>query len=260
MSEPLYRIDGARAYPSLETAGPWDPTTQHGGAPAGLFMWALEAQPAAAPMLITRFTMDLFRPAPIAPLDLETEIVREGRNIQALGARLLHNGKEVARATAVKVRAAAFEVPAEARMHGRHWPDPDECLPFTQFNQTPFVGSLEIRTAREPQPGGDLREGRAAWFRVKRPFLEGAETTPAVRTAMCADFINGLSSVLDFSRWIFINADLTVHFVRAPVGEWMLVDARTWVGPDGRGLAFAEIFDLSGPFGRATQSLVIAPR
>jgi hypothetical protein len=32
------------------------------------------------------------------------------------------------------------------------------------------------------------------------------------------------------------------------------------VGPDGRGLAFGELHDLAGPFGRATQSLVIAPR
>jgi len=57
-----------------------------------------------------------------------------------------------------------------------------------------------------------------------------------------------------------INADLTVNFTRQPVGEWILLDAESWIGPDGAGLATARLADSVGYFGRAIQSLVIEKR
>jgi hypothetical protein len=75
-----------------------------------------------------------------------------------------------------------------------------------------------------------------------------------------ADFCNGTSSVLDFRKWTFLNADLTANFSREPVGDWILVDAETWIGPDGAGLAMARLADATGYFGRAVQSLVIERR
>ena len=50
-----------------------------------------------------------------------------------------------------------------------------------------------------------------------------------------ADFGNGVSRVLDFDRHLFVNTDLTVHLHREPVGEWVLLDARTVADPAGRG-------------------------
>ena len=41
-----------------------------------------------------------------------------------------------------------------------------------------------------------------------------------------ADSGNGASNVLDWGRYLFINTELTVHFLREPVGEWVLLDAR----------------------------------
>jgi hypothetical protein len=69
-----------------------------------------------------------------------------------------------------------------------------------------------------------------------------------MRAVVAADFCNGTSAVLDFRKWRFINADLTVSF------------AESWVGPDGAGLATARLADISGYFGRAIQSLVIEKR
>lgn len=42
----------------------------------------------------------------------------------------------------------------------------------------------------------------------------------------------GTSSVFDMNDWTFINADLTVSIGREPLGEWVLLDAETWIGPD----------------------------
>ena len=48
--------------------------------------------------------------------------------------------------------------------------------------------------------------------------------------------------------------------IRDRVGEWILLDAESWIGPDGAGLAMARLADQSGYFGRAVQSLVIEKR
>jgi hypothetical protein len=47
---------------------------------------------------------------------------------------------------------------------------------------------------------------------------------------------------------------------REPVGEWILLDAESWIGPDGAGLAMARLADRGGYFGRCVQSLVIEKR
>jgi len=51
-----------------------------------------------------------------------------------------------------------------------------------------------------------------------------------------------------------------VSMTREPVGEWILLDAESWIGPDGAGLAMARLADGSGYFGRSVQSLVVEKR
>ncbi len=77
--EAIFRVDGSTAVTSPHAAGPWDPNMQHGGAPAALVVWAAERIPTPAPMQIARATIDLMRPVPVAPLTIETEVLREGR-------------------------------------------------------------------------------------------------------------------------------------------------------------------------------------
>ena len=100
----------------------------------------------------------------------------------------------------------------------------------------------------------------AIWYRVDRPIVEGAAVSQAMRAMVAADFCNGTSPVLDFRQWTFLNADLTVNLAREPVGEWILLDAESWIGPDGAGLSMARLADIRGYFGRAIQSLVIEKR
>ena len=51
-----------------------------------------------------------------------------------------------------------------------------------------------------------------------------------------------------------------MNFSREPAGDWILLDAESWIGPDGAGLAMARLADERGYFGRAIQSLVIEKR
>ena len=231
---------------------------QHGSAPASLVVWAAERIATAAPMRIARVTIDLMRPVPLQTLALETEILREGRKIQLCAIRLRAEGVLVVTATVLKVRLQGETLPADVSGPKVELPPP-EASPEdpAQFSNSPFVTGMQLRAARGrfgvPGPG-------AIWYRVVRPLIEGETVSQAVRAVVAADFCNGTSAALDFRHWVFLNADLTVGMAREPVGEWILLDAESWIGPDGAGLAMARLADTQGYFGRAVQSLVIEKR
>src|SRR3954468_12846785 len=110
----IFRVDGNHVVTSPYAAGPWDPGMQHGSAPASLVVWAAEAIPTPVPMRIARVTVDLMRPVPVAPLTIESEVLREGRKIQLCAVRLLANGIVVVGATVLKIKMQANELPPEA--------------------------------------------------------------------------------------------------------------------------------------------------
>jgi hypothetical protein len=231
---------------------------QHGGAPSALVVWAAEAIPTAQPMQIARITVDLMRPVPIAPLTIETEVVRDGRKIQLCTVRLLADGVEVVRASVLKVRKLAVVVPADVEAEKPiDVAGPDRSREEDSGDSNKFLGGVTLRAAQ----GGFRAPGPSAiWFRPDRPIVEGAPISPAMRAALAADCSNGVSSVLDFRKWIFINADLTVTFAREPVGDWILLNGEMTLGPDGGGIAVSRLGDERGYFGRAVQSLVVEPR
>jgi hypothetical protein len=97
-------------------------------------------------------------------------------------------------------------------------------------------------------------------MRMRVPLVDEEEPSPLTRVLVAADSGNGVSSILDWRQHLFINPDLTVHLHRYPAGEWVCLDARTWIDPDGIGLAETALYDRTGAIGRAAQSLFVAPR
>ncbi|NWG45874.1 MAG: thioesterase family protein [Alphaproteobacteria bacterium] len=257
LAEPVFRLEGDTAHPTRFAAGPWDPGLQHGGAPASLLAMIIDGLPAERPMQVSRLTLDLMRPVPIAPLRIETEVTREGRNIQTVDAVLSAGGKEVVRAHALRIRTADDPVPEDRRFDRSDLPDipPAAAVHNLPFKVPGFSEALDLRPLRDQKPGFG-----AAWFHHLRPFVEGHETTPLMRMAAAADYCNGISRSLDFNEWTFINADLTIHITRAPRGEWILLEGQTWLSDEGRGLAHGMLCDRHGIIGRTTQCLVLARR
>jgi hypothetical protein len=120
-----------------------------------------------------------------------------------------------------------------------------------------YANAVEWRWAR----GGWTERGPATvWTRMRVPVVAGEEPSPRQRVMVVADSGNGASNVLDWARFMFINTELTVHFLREPVGEWVLLDARTQLAEGGAGLATSVLSDRSGPVARGAQALLIAPR
>jgi hypothetical protein len=258
MMESVYQLDGSRVLTGPMAGGPWDPKMQHGSPPSALIVAVAEAVPTATPMRIARLTVDLMRPVPVAPLEIRTEVLREGRKIQLCCIDLIADGKLAVRGNVLKIRREHHDLPATAQSEPVTLPGPEAGhIAKGKIMENPFMACLGMSVVKggfnTPGPG-------AVWFRVEKPMIEGQVNSPAMRAVVAADFCNGASAVLDFRTWTFINGDLSVSLARDPVGDWVLLDAETWLGPDGSGIACAKLGDARGYFGRAAQSILIEPR
>jgi acyl-CoA thioesterase len=95
---------------------------------------------------------------------------------------------------------------------------------------------------------------------LRHALLDQEAPSEYQRVAVAADSGNGISAILDFERYSFVNSDLSVHLLRRPRGEWICLDARTQLGPNGTGLAESALYDVHGLIGRALQSLSVSRR
>ena len=245
------------------TRGPWDPNHQHAGPPVALACRAFERAAREHGLAhIARLTANLFRPVPIGELALDVAADYVGRNAAHLSARMLSGGKEVARFSALAQRENEAGVPEALLARRPPMPlrapadSPAAVFPFHTGDGVGYANLVETRLAH-----GELFKGPSAvWFRLRHPLLEGEAPSPYQRVAVAADSGNGISAVLDFRTFVFINLDLTINFLRRPEGEWMCLDAQTHLGEHGTGLAESALFDAAGLIGRATQSLAIRRR
>jgi len=244
------------------TRGPWDPGHQHAGPPIALV--ARQIERAAAPLGLThmaRLTANLLRPIPIEELAVAVQTDYAGRNVAHFSATLCAGGKEVARFTALVQREADLPLPEGLPGHplprAPRLPEasPPAAFPFgARFTGYPDL--VECRVAE----GEFFRGPCAIWFRLRRPLIEGEAPSPIERVAVAADSGNGISAILDFKRYLFVNSDLSINLLRRPAGEWICIEARTLFGPASGGLAEARIYDVEGLVGRSTQSLALRLR
>lgn len=257
--------DTADTYHStpLANAG-WYDEGQHGGALAALVAGHVERFVATlTDMQVSRITLEIFRVVPLVTLRIETGIVREGKRIQSVVARVLSvDGTLFSTATVQRLRIADLPVPEEAAAPALPIPVPDdvdgrvgEAWGVGVRDKTMFHrNAMEVREVvggfAEPGPG-------TVWMRLTTPIVAGRETTPLQRVVATADFSNGVSRALDYGRWVFMNPDLSVHVSRYPDGEWVALAAHSTYGDLGRGVATGTLWDRSGWLGRSTQSLYL---
>jgi acyl-coenzyme A thioesterase PaaI-like protein len=246
----------------LANAG-WYEEGQHGGAVAALIVGQVEKVPTLVPMEVARVTVELLRVVPLARLRVDTEVVREGKRIQMVEARITDTeGTAVALARVQRLRTVDLPVPESPTPTSPSLRPPGECA---------AIGSDPWGAGRPDKPmfyrhAVEIREiwgkfaepGPAAmWIRLRVPIVAGEEPTPAQRAVATADFGNGVSPELDVAHWVFMNTDLTVHLGRLPTSEWVGLEARSFYADTGRAIAVGTLSDGEGWFGNSSQTLYL---
>lgn len=261
MSTPIFERDGDRFVATSAARGPWDPAACHGGAPAALLAAAIDAAPSLVPMQGVRLAYDILRPVPTGrPLDLDVEVARDGKKVQALNATLVDatSGTELVRCRALRIRTGDVRLPDD-----RPRPDPapnvgpDELERFaglSWFEPEGFWKAVDVRFVSGML--GDPGRG-TAWFRVVAPLADGLEMTPLARAAAAGDFGNGIGAPVLMGPYRYVNPDLTIDLHRLPVGDWVALTARSVAEPTGIGLATSVLADRQGVIGAALQSLYV---
>jgi Acyl-CoA thioesterase C-terminal domain/Acyl-CoA thioesterase N-terminal domain len=260
VGDAFYVRDGDAFRPTPWTRGPWDPEAQHAGPPAALVARAIEGLEPNGDWQIARFTLEVLRPIPLTPLQVDARVVRPGRRVQYTEGSLQDERGEVARASAWQIRRGDDPVPAAGEEPLPFTP-PDDVGPASVFGP-PWEGdsyftAMEWRVAR----GAFFEPGPAAlWMRSRVALVDGEDTSPLSRVLVVADSGNGISSVASPLEYLFINTELTVHLFRLPVGEWVCLDAVSRIDPSGIGVAESVLWDESGRLGRGNQALLVARR
>jgi len=264
MAESAFVRAGSGAWLATElTRGPWNPEHQHAGPPIALVAGAMLR--AAAPLGLThvaRITANLLRPIPIAELAVAVQTDYAGRNAAHFSAVLSSGGKELARCTALVQRET--DLPLPQGLPGHPLPraprppadSPAGKFPFASKERLGYADLMEARVAS----GALFRGPCAIWFRLRHALVEGEAPLPIERVAVAADSGNGISAILDYRKYLFVNSDLTINLLRQPGGEWICIEAQTLLGPKSGGLAQARIYDEQGLIGRSTQSLAVRLR
>ncbi|MFD5829548.1 thioesterase family protein [Lentzea sp. NPDC060358] len=235
------------------TVGPWGPDSQHLGPPSALLARSLLA---VRPSL-SRVTFEVLGPVPVADLAVSTSVERPGRSVELLSASLSHNGKVALTARAWHI--VGSDTTAVAGGAGPALAPPSSAVPMEipEHWGGGYLAAVEWLSVS----GGIFTPGDArVWARPRVAVVEGFETSPLERLFAVVDSASGVSSRVDIRTWYAINTDLTVHLHRRPTGEWIGMDARTAIGPDGVGVATSVVHDVEGPVGTSAQALFVRER
>ncbi|MDL5158687.1 acyl-CoA thioesterase domain-containing protein [Actinomycetospora termitidis] len=198
-----------------------------------------------------RWTLDLFRPAAMAPVTTTAAVVRSGRRLRLVDATLDQDGRAVARASLLLLATGGPRA-------GTTWtaplpstpepppadlvPDPAEPTLYRSDGCWSADRRLHANAAR-----------KATWFPVA-PIVEGEEPTGLAHVAAVADAAN-LTSSWGTLGVEYINADLTLTLTRVPDrGAGVGHHAESRVEDDGIAWGTTTVFDEHGTLGSVVVS------
>jgi hypothetical protein len=248
------------------TIGPWDPGFQHAGPPAALLAREVERTGSIAGGQTVRLAYDILGPVPVAPVRVRATVLRPGRRIELVEAVLdAGDDRPLMRVTAWRMRvgeggglSAAPGVPESPVPAMPALPAasrPEDANFFTE--EIAYHRALEWRFAA----GSFNAPGPAAsWTRPACALVEGEPMTPLEHLLVMTDAASGISAMLDWTTASFANVDLSLALFRAPRGEWMGMDAATYLGGSGAAQCYAALFDADGLVGRSSHALFVDRR
>ncbi|MEZ5658345.1 MAG: thioesterase family protein [Burkholderiaceae bacterium] len=247
------------SYIGTEAArGPWSAQHCHAGPVLALIARAIEAlhEP---DQLLTRLSVDLIAPVPMAGVRVQACRQRGGRSVSTATAEVTDlAGKVCASASAMLIGQRAIgPVPTAGglplpRADARHDRFP---IRETAHGLPCFSDHVAVML-----PSGETADPGPTMIWMKTPAIIEGETPSAFqRLCPLADCGNGISRNAGLDRYSFINADITIVRHRVTDAEWLGSAARSHWQSSGIGLASAELFDDDGPIASVLQTLIVRP-
>jgi hypothetical protein len=259
----LYVRDGDAFVGTSCTKGSWHANGQSGGAVLALLGHVLEDVPTLVAMSLSRFTVDLVRPVPLGErLWIDQQVIREGKRIQVVDSTLRSASAEHVRARALRVRDADLTATAPALPTSTTDDDPAAALPPPEelegVEDRPGVADFLRFGAELRRTAGPVDGAHGAWVRLRVPVVAGEAVRATSRVALPMDCVNllGVGSLPTGVR--AVNADVSAHVFRPPVGEWVALVGSTRFGHRvGHGVSMATLSDGEGVFGVTSTSQVV---
>lgn len=246
----FFERDGDSYQPTGMTRSPWSASAINGAAIGGLLGHLIDEAVAGSGKHVARFTVDILGEVPHGRIESRTRWLREGRRIAMVETELLAGDRVGARATALCV-ATRDTMPV---VEPNPFPRFDTLEPGEFFMPGFFGGVPDVRPVRgkvmETGPG-------TVWLKFNVDLIAGEDMPPLARAAIIADFGVGVGNVLPRKDWTFPNLDIGIHFLRMPVGEWLMMDSITETAGNGHALARSMFADEEGIYARGQQILFV---
>lgn len=238
-------------------SGAWDEETQHIAPALGLLVHVVETHRDARRddgLVIGRLSYDILGTIPVEEMESAVSVLRPGRTIELVEARLSHAGRD-----AVVLRAWLMQPGDTSALAGTplpRIPGPDEMPAWPAAGVWPggFIATAEVRREQ-------VEPGRGAfWVRSDRQLVAGEQVGPLAHAARLFDIANGMTVRADPWEVLFPNLDLTAHLFAQPQGDWVGFDTSVSFGAAGIGLTSTVLHDETGPIGTMSQILTVRPR
>lgn len=239
--------DSELLLPQPPSGSGWGTSHMRGMAVSGILARATErtvTRLGHAGLRPTRWTLDMFRPALLAPCRAVTTVRKAGPRLCLVDTDLIQADRTVARATALYLGTG--RTPEGAVWTG----GPDPALPGTgpgpgqeRLYFTDSTGWTDSRSARNAARN-------QVWHNAV-PIVEGEEPTPFQFAASVADVANLVANFGD-GGLEFINPDITVALTRLPHTREMGLSATARIEQDGVSVGTVVAYDRAGVFGTVT--------
>ncbi|UWR02224.1 thioesterase family protein [Ruegeria conchae] len=238
--------------------GPWSADHCHAGPVSGLIVRAAETEVGPDKML-TRLTVNLLRPLPLAGLRVAAETTRHTKTL-ATTRVTVHDLDDTLCATATTMHVVRRDLGSV----------PNVDLPAPRLEDV-VDGPFPIGEMRHDLPGfahhseigypagGNQGAGpKIVWMRTPT-LVDGEDPSPIQALCPLADCGNGISWNAPTTEMGFMNTDLTIQVHREPTSDWLASDSISHWQPSGIGMSQSVLFDTQGPVGTALQTLVLFP-
>jgi hypothetical protein len=254
--QPAYfEPSGDKFVPAPHARSWWAPTMLHGRLLGGLLARAIEHAHGREDLQVSRLTVDLFRNAPLAPVEVETVRIRDGRRIRVAEATAHGGDGPIARASAVLLRQG--DQPAGTVPSTPPWDaPPPEALPPAKSRFPPQA--WRFTEHNDPARHWAARGQRRLWMRETCGLVEGEPLSPLVRAALAADSSSPLAHASDVGLE-FINADYTLYLSRLPVGDTIGLESGGHTSAHGVAVGHCTMHDADGPVGYCMTAAVANP-